>query len=328
MTAFEGDSKNSQQNITSSCEANDWILSPYSFDHSMETMNLYEQQNGHQHHHHLSKSTSESSSKLAEDSINASSRNNILNAAVAELTADLTSPEISFDLQQFISSEISSIAAAAANQNTTPNVDDSSLFTELIECVKRPSNGTSHGSTHGSSHGSNGIQHAMPNSNFSSNSSHFQATPNRTSNNVQHVQHDSRFSVKKESEMYPNGYVGRNPYNAGLFSSRVASQVSPQTNSSKKSSKKHSDKGSEEYKKRRERNNVAVRKSREKAKLRSRDTEKKVTELLRDNDMLRKRLDLMASQMNVMKQLLTSVGVPSESIDNEIARNLQMEGLI
>jgi hypothetical protein len=131
--------------------------------------------------------------------------------------------------------------------------------------------------------------------------------------------------------MNHGNFVNRNPYgtNAGLFSSRtMASSGQPATNSSKKSLKKHSDKGSEEYKKRRERNNVAVRKSREKAKLRSRDTEKKVSELLRDNDQLRKRLDLMASQMNVMKQLLTSVGVPSESIDNEINRNLQMEGLI
>lgn len=46
--------------------------------------------------------------------------------------------------------------------------------------------------------------------------------------------------------------------------------------SSNKSMKKGSTPGSEEYRRRRERNNIAVRKSREKAKARSRDTEERV----------------------------------------------------
>lgn len=90
---------------------------------------------------------------------------------------------------------------------------------------------------------------------------------------------------------------------------------------SSKHSKKNADKGTDEYKKRRERNNIAVRKSREKAKVRSRETEKKVSELLKDNDGLRKRVETLDNQLMILKTLLTNVGVPLESVENEIARN-------
>uniref|UniRef100_K7GEH6 CCAAT enhancer binding protein beta n=1 Tax=Pelodiscus sinensis TaxID=13735 RepID=K7GEH6_PELSI len=58
---------------------------------------------------------------------------------------------------------------------------------------------------------------------------------------------------------------------------------------SKNKSKKSVDKHSEEYKLRRERNNIAVRKSRDKAKMRNLETQHKVMELTSDNDRLRKR---------------------------------------
>ena len=93
-----------------------------------------------------------------------------------------------------------------------------------------------------------------------------------------------------------------------------------------KNSKKNVDKASDEYKKRRERNNIAVRKSREKAKIRSRETEKKVSELARENDSLRKKVDMLSKELNVLKSLLTNVGVPAESVDTEIAKGLQMDG--
>lgn len=91
----------------------------------------------------------------------------------------------------------------------------------------------------------------------------------------------------------------------------------------KGSGKKLLDKGSDEYRRRRERNNIAVRKSREKAKQRSRDTERKVSELNRENDSLRKKVELLTKELAVLKSLLTNVGVPPENVDNEIARSLQ-----
>ena len=96
----------------------------------------------------------------------------------------------------------------------------------------------------------------------------------------------------------------------------------------KSNSKKSMDKGSDEYKKRRERNNIAVRKSREKAKVRSRETEKKVSELARENDQLRKKVDSLCKELNVLKSLLTTVGVPPENVDSEIAKGLQMENQV
>ncbi|XP_064467830.1 CCAAT/enhancer-binding protein alpha-like [Ornithodoros turicata] len=88
-------------------------------------------------------------------------------------------------------------------------------------------------------------------------------------------------------------------------------------------SKKMMDKASDEYRRRRERNNIAVRKSREKAKQRSRDTERKVSELNRENDSLRKKVELLTKELTVLKSLLTNVGVPPENVDSEIARSLQ-----
>lgn len=114
----------------------------------------------------------------------------------------------------------------------------------------------------------------------------------------------------------------------GLGSTTSASSRNSQNSSSrhgKHHSKKSVDKGSDEYKKRRERNNIAVRKSREKAKIRSRETEKKVSELARENDQLRKKVDSLCKELNVLKSLLTTVGVPPESVDSEIAKGLQME---
>ncbi|KAG8198183.1 hypothetical protein JTE90_006928 [Oedothorax gibbosus] len=92
--------------------------------------------------------------------------------------------------------------------------------------------------------------------------------------------------------------------------------------SHKGSGKKNVDKASDEYRRRRERNNIAVRKSREKAKIRSRETERKVSELVRENDFLRKRVELLSKELNVLKSLLSNVGVPPDSVDNELAKTL------
>lgn len=81
-----------------------------------------------------------------------------------------------------------------------------------------------------------------------------------------------------------------------------------------KKSKKPLDKASDEYRRRRERNNIAVRKSREKAKQRCKDTEKRVNDLVSENDKLRKRVELLSRELSVLKNLLSNVGVSPESI--------------
>lgn len=66
-------------------------------------------------------------------------------------------------------------------------------------------------------------------------------------------------------------------------------------------SKKHVDKSSPEYRMRRERNNVAVRKSRDKAKMRNLETQHKVVELSADNDRLRRRVEHLTRELDTLR---------------------------
>ncbi|XP_074600897.1 uncharacterized protein LOC141854937 [Brevipalpus obovatus] len=92
--------------------------------------------------------------------------------------------------------------------------------------------------------------------------------------------------------------------------------------SSGKSSKRMLDKNSDEYRRRRERNNLAVRKSREKAKRKSRDTERRVIELERDNKDLRERVETLRVQLNVLKRALAKFGVQADTVVQTIKENL------
>lgn len=82
------------------------------------------------------------------------------------------------------------------------------------------------------------------------------------------------------------------------------------------------DKNTDEYKRRRERNNIAVRKSREKAKLRSRETEEKVKLLVKENERLQKRIELLSEELNVLRSLFTNVGVLPEQLHRELNKHL------
>jgi len=77
--------------------------------------------------------------------------------------------------------------------------------------------------------------------------------------------------------------------------------------------KKMIDKNSEEYRRRRERNNVAVRRSRDKTRHKREETEKRVAELEEENQKLREKLTLLNKEINVLKSLFSSVGTSSTS---------------
>merc|ERR1712026_234543 len=70
------------------------------------------------------------------------------------------------------------------------------------------------------------------------------------------------------------------------------------------------EKGSEEYMIKRERNNVAVRKSRTKAKLKHIETQMRVGELTEENDQLRNRIATLQKELNALKSF-TSYNCPS-----------------
>lgn len=82
------------------------------------------------------------------------------------------------------------------------------------------------------------------------------------------------------------------------------------------------DKNSDEYRRRRERNNIAVRKSREKAKVRTRETEEKVKILMKENERLLKRIELLNEELNVLRSLFSNVGVLPENVHREINKHL------
>lgn len=91
----------------------------------------------------------------------------------------------------------------------------------------------------------------------------------------------------------PSG-KGRSPSHGGKMSSGK--------------SKKRLDKDSDEYRQRRERNNLAVRKSRDKAKMRNLETQHKVLELAAENDRLQKRVEQLSRELATLRNLLSATG--------------------
>lgn len=82
----------------------------------------------------------------------------------------------------------------------------------------------------------------------------------------------------------------------------------PSANGPIRPRKREPPKESSEYYEKRARNNVAVRKSREKAKLRQGETETRVSQLTNENDRLQKKCDMLAKELNVLKSLFINVG--------------------
>jgi hypothetical protein len=102
----------------------------------------------------------------------------------------------------------------------------------------------------------------------------------------------SSFSSDKEPIVYECRKPGRKPSAGGPIRPR----------------KKEPAKNTPEYFEKRARNNVAVRKSREKAKLRQGETETRVQSLVDENEKLQKKVDLLTKELNVLKSLFINVG--------------------
>lgn len=70
----------------------------------------------------------------------------------------------------------------------------------------------------------------------------------------------------------------------------------------------------DDYVKKRERNNIAVRKSRMKAKERIEETRRRVTDLTKENEDLHSKVSLLQKELNVLRSLFANGGisVPSE----------------
>ena len=102
------------------------------------------------------------------------------------------------------------------------------------------------------------------------------------------------------------------------------------SSSAKSSSEKSPKRGelgkhSEDYKQKREKNNIAVRKSREKAKRRLKLNEIRINELISENEQLKNRVDVMSRVVAGLRTLLTTFGYSDHKIDYEISKTLSDE---
>jgi len=77
--------------------------------------------------------------------------------------------------------------------------------------------------------------------------------------------------------------------------------------------------GTVEYKQKRERNNIAVRKSREKTKMKNRELQDKVGELQSENSGLKKRVEGLTRELTVLRSLFTTTGkTPPAALDKAV----------
>ncbi|XP_048372251.1 CCAAT/enhancer-binding protein alpha [Sphaerodactylus townsendi] len=98
----------------------------------------------------------------------------------------------------------------------------------------------------------------------------------------------------------PHQHPHPHPHRLHAASSSSSGSSSSSSSSGGKA-KKCLDKSSSEYRVRRERNNIAVRKSRDKAKLRNAETQQKVLELSSDNERLRKRVEQLSRELDTLR---------------------------
>lgn len=249
--------------------------------------------------------------------------------------SDLNTPEISIDLQNFIDD---------------PQFNDG-LFTDILQ---------SQGKNLQNLHPRQGIPN-IPNTNYPRTTLAYMPQPvhsgatysaNQNSNSDSNSSAGSDVPSIKEEPMdppeyrrhnlnlLPNGYV-QNGYSANgstfttLTSNSVLHHQQLNLNAMKanktamlnhhhvaRKTMKPCDKNSDEYRRRRERNNIAVRKSREKAKVRTRETEEKVKILVKENERLQKRIELLSEELNVLRSLFSNVGVLPEHLHREINKHL------
>lgn len=84
------------------------------------------------------------------------------------------------------------------------------------------------------------------------------------------------------------------------------------------------DKNSDEYRKRRERNNQAVKKSRNKSKIKTMQTLARVNELKKENEDLNQKIQILSKELTLLKELFRAhvTGAHGSDINEENLRTL------
>ena len=105
-------------------------------------------------------------------------------------------------------------------------------------------------------------------------------------------------------------------------SSPLSSCSTSRPNSSGGNKRKRLDKESPEYKRRRMMNNLAVKKSREKAKAESRKVEEKVGKLTTENEVLQKRVEQLSEEIKFLRGFFSNIKGLPENIQHQISKTL------
>jgi len=88
--------------------------------------------------------------------------------------------------------------------------------------------------------------------------------------------------------------------------------------------------GTEEYKEKRDRNNVAVRKSREKTREKAKETVDRVSHLREENRMLEQQVEILSKELTILKDLFKMMHSdgkdPANSVDISVQTKSEVDG--
>lgn len=132
------------------------------------------------------------------------------------------------------------------------------------------------------------------------------------------VKVDSKVNSPKPAVTYKSTTLAKETEQKSTRLPSIASQLkAPKYRRGSSSSKKTSiEKGSDEYRLKRERNNIAVRKSRFKSKQKYVETQQKVDELQEENSRLQSKVDFLTKELNVLRSLFSTTGAYKDPVVN------------
>lgn len=132
------------------------------------------------------------------------------------------------------------------------------------------------------------------------------------------VKVDSKVNTPKPAVTYKSTILAKDNEQKSTRLPSIASQLkAPKSRRGSSSSKKQTaEKGSDEYRMKRERNNIAVRKSRFKSKQKFVETQHKVDELAEENSRLQSKVDFLTKELNVLRSLFSTTGAYKDPVVN------------
>lgn len=132
------------------------------------------------------------------------------------------------------------------------------------------------------------------------------------------VQVDSKPNSQKPAVTYKSTTLAKDNEQKSTRLPSIASQLkAPKSRRGSSSTKKAQlEKGSDEYRMKRERNNIAVRKSRFKSKQKYVETQHKVDELQEENSRLQSKVDFLTKELNVLRSLFSTTGAYKDPVVN------------